>query len=76
MTKKTQSCHPELIVYDPETSSGSKNGFRHPELVSGTILEMGGREAINVCFILSLVICLRTRFRGLERFSGFSWFSY
>ena len=47
MTKKTQSCHPELIVYDPETSSGSKNGFRHPELVSGTILEMGGWEQLT-----------------------------
>jgi hypothetical protein len=23
-------------VHDPETSSGSKNDFRHPELVSGT----------------------------------------
>jgi hypothetical protein len=40
--ERNLSCHPELIVYVPETSSGSKNGFRHPELVSGTILEMGG----------------------------------
>jgi hypothetical protein len=45
--ESNMSCRPGLVVYDPETSSGSKNGFRHPEIVSGTILEMGDERQLT-----------------------------